>query len=195
MGDVVSIEVDGELGPPPLDGDRRPPRLGMPLAVLFVVALIGAIGWTVSRPASAPQATAPVPTTAPAIVSTTTTPRLPTTTSPPEPPGPIEGAQAALDAWGRFAGSGDLGELAEHFAPNGDQLARLRLEAGTLTVGDPYRIRLANPSAVDEGTGTVTVTGDVIWTRADEPEQHYRWAIELQRSPSAWLLVTVRTVN
>lgn len=191
MGDVVSIEVDGELGPPPLDGDRRPPRAGMPLAVVLVVGLVGAVGWTVRRPASPPPSAASVPTT---LVSTTTTSVALTTTVAPAEPGPIEGAQAALDAWGRFAGSGDLGELRSHFAPDGEQLAQLRLQAGAVAVGEPYRVRLENPSAHDDGDG-MTVIGDVVWTRAGEPEQRYRWAIELQRAPVGWLLTTVRTVD
>ena len=34
---------------------------------------------------------------------------------------PLEAAQDALDAWGRFAVTGDLGELDGHFHPDGPQ--------------------------------------------------------------------------
>lgn len=196
MGDVVSIEVDGELGPPPLDDDRRPPRLGMPLALVVVVVLLGALVWSSTRSGAEHEAEAPSatpPTTAPSSAPTTTA--APATTSTVRAPGPIESARMALVAWGRFAGSGDLRELDGYLAPDGEQYEQLRTEAGSIRAGESYRVLLENASVSDSGSGITTVTGDVVWARPDQPDQRFRWAIDLRCEAAACLLVTVRTAT
>lgn len=194
MGDVVSVEVDGELGPPPLDGERRSPRWGTPAAIGLVLVLVALLTWSLlngrgAAGSSASGATAHATSTVP-----TTSTAIPTTTTSPSASDPTVAAQAALDAWGRFAGSGDLTELEGHFASGGAQLARLESEVEGLVPGNAYTVLLSNSTVTRSTDAQVTVTGDVTWIRSPEPTQRYRWAIDLASGPSGWTLVTARTV-
>lgn len=219
MGDVVSIEVDGEPSEPRFETGRSRPAWGMPVAVVFVGALLLGVGWTVLRSGGASSASS-APPVAP-VVSTPTTARQssasteaplvqggPPTTVPggssttvpvPDLSDPVAAARVALAAWGDFAVTGDLTSVRRVFAGGGPQLVQLEDEAARITPPTDssvprYRVTLTDPRA-DVASGTATVSGSVTWARASEPDQTYRWAIEMhQDADGMWRLFTVRTV-
>lgn len=207
MGDVVSLEVDGDPVGPQLERNRARPTWGMPAALLLVGALVLGVGWSVVRgddaPPAASSAAVATPTIERSAPSTTNVPLVvggaPTTapvTPTPDLHDPIEAARAALAAWGDFAGSGDLSRVRTTFAADGPQLRQLEQEAARMegTAGDGYRVSLADATA-EASDEVVIVAGTVTWSRADEPDQVYRWAIELRSVDSAWQLFTVRTIG
>lgn len=100
----------------------------------------------------------------------------------------IESAQAALTAWGLFAGDGDLGQLRETFA-EGPQLAQLQGES--IEPGLPYTFALSESSVAAPGL----VLGKVTVSRPGETVQTFRWEIELRRDDGRWKLWTVRTAR
>lgn len=209
MGDVVSIEVDGDPGGPQLERSRVRPSWGMPAAVLVVVALILGVGWTVLRSGDASSTASP-----PAVSTPTTASRAPATTGAPLVVGgssttapaptapdlhdPVVASRAALAAWGDFAVTGNLSAVRQTFAPGGPQLSQLEQESERLGSTDAaesgYVVTLTDAS-VDAADGVATVTGTVVWSRTGETDQAYRWAIELHQADGGWRLFTVRTVE
>lgn len=218
MGDVVSIEVDGEPGEPRFESNRGRPAWGMPLAIVVVSALVLGVGWTVLRSGGASNASSAAPivatptttvrethtsTEAPLVRSgaSTTIPAAPTTTTVPAPDmhDPVEATRTALTAWGDFAITGDLTRVRLLFSAGGPQLTQLEDEAARITrPADPsvpgYLVTLSEPSTSVHDT-TATVAGTVVWTHPAEPDQTYRWAIEMHKADDgAWRLFTVRTM-
>lgn len=100
----------------------------------------------------------------------------------------IDGAQAALTAWGLFAGDGDVSQLSTTFA-DGPQLAQLRGES--IEPGPPYTFALSEASITSSGR----VLGLVTVSRPGEAVQTFRWEIELRESDGHWKLWTVRTAD
>lgn len=207
MGDVVSIEVDGEVGGPQLERGRAQPAWGMPAAVLLVGALVLGVGWSFLRSGGAPSAASlpavTTPTTERAAPSTTASPLVvggASTTVPAAPAlnlqDPVAAARAALVAWGDFAGTGDLSQVRRIFAAEGPQLRQLEQEAASIErrAGGGYRVALTEAAAEVDGSNA-TVTGTVSWSRANEADQVYRWAIELRLFDGTWHLFTVRMVE
>lgn len=207
MGDVVSLEVDGDPVGPQLERDRARPTWGMPAALVLVGVLVLGVGWSLVRggdaPSAASSAAVTTPTTDRSSPSTTDVPLVvggaPTTAS--ITPAldlhdPVEAARAALAAWGDFAGSGDLSQVRTTFAAEGPQLLQLEQEAARIerTLGGGYRVLLADATE-EAGDGVTTVTGTVTWSRTGEPAQVYRWAVELHLVDGTWRLFTVRTVE
>ena len=206
MGDVVSLEVDGDPVGPQLERNRARPTWGMPAALLLVGALVLGVAWSLVRGGdAAPAASSAVttPTTERSSPSTTDVPLVvggAPTTAPvapaPDLHDPVEAARAALAAWGDFAGSGDLSQVRTTFAAGGPQLRQLEQEATRMegTAGDSYRVTLTDATA-DAGDDATTVTGTVTWSRVGEADQVYRWAIELRSADGTWQLFTVRTIG
>ncbi len=215
MGDVVSIEVDGEPGEPRFEGSREPPAWGLPLAIVVVGTLVLCVGWTLLRSGGAPAASSAAPT----ATTTTTRSSSAATSAPPAPSvpahmavtaepsepipnmhDPVEAARTGLAAWGHFAATGDLTHVRRSFAAGGPQLVQLEDEArrGPSQVGTSLRgyvVTLREPQA-EVLSGVATVTGTVFWSRAGEADRTYRWAIELrQADDGSWRLFTVRTLQ
>lgn len=109
---------------------------------------------------------------------------------------PVEAAGAALAAWGDFAGTGDLSRVRLTFVPDGPQARQLEQEAERIQRADGagYRVALSDAN-VEVSDGIATVVGTVTWSRPDEAEQVYRWAIELHAAEGSWRLFTVRSVE
>lgn len=103
--------------------------------------------------------------------------------------GEIEAATAAVEAWGSFAATGDIGLVDGWFAVDGPQYARLQSEADSILPGGVYAFALAEGVVVEPGLvrGTVTVTG------GDGESQTYLWDIELVHQDNHWQVWTVRT--
>lgn len=206
MGDVISLEVDGDPVGPQLERNRARPTWGMPAALLLVGALVLGVGWSLVRGGDAPA-------TSSAAVTTPTTERSsPSTTDVPLVVGgaprtapvasafdlrdPVEAARAALAAWGDFAGSGDLSQVRTTFDAEGPQLRQLEQEAARMegAAGDYYRVSLTD-ATLEASDDAATVTGTVTWSLAGEADQVYRWAIELRSVGRTWQLFTVRTIG
>ena len=207
MGDVISLEVDGDPVGPQLERNRARPTWGMPAALLLVGALVLGVGWTLVRGGDAPSAASSAAVTTPiaerSSPSTTDGPLVvggAPATAPVTPArdlhDPVEAARAALAAWGDFAGSGDLSQVRTTFAADGPQLRQLQQEAARIegTAGDSYRVTLTGATA-EAGDDATTVTGTVTWSRVGEADQVYRWAIELRFEDGTWQLFTVRTTG
>jgi len=103
-------------------------------------------------------------------------------------PDELAAAASALEAWGRWAGDGDLGHLAETFA-DGPQLAQLRREDAGIVPGPPYAFVLTGGELIGPGL----VRGTVVLGREGEAEQRFSWDIELVEIDGVWRLWTVRT--
>lgn len=109
----------------------------------------------------------------------------------------VDGARAALDAWGRFAVSGDLSQIGATFAPGGPQLERLRAEAPQIEAHPPgtppYTFTLTNETVLGGASADERIVrGDVVVSRPNEEDQHFQWDLVLHRTESRWLLWTVR---
>lgn len=121
-------------------------------------------------------------------------PKLASTAPPAE-----QAARAALDAWARFASTGDVAALRDTFDPAGPQLARLSAEAPSVAAraagGPPYSFS-ATVLYITTGRNQdeQLVAADVVLSRAGKPDQRFAWELVLRRSgPDAgWLLWTVR---
>lgn len=207
MGDVVSLEVDGDPAGPQLERNRARPTWGMLAAVIVVGALALGTGWTLLQSdgasSNAPPSAASTPTTEVDAPATTEAPLVgggSSTTMPPPVAAdlhdPIEATRAALTAWGEFAVTGDLSGVRLTFVAGGPQLGRLEQEATRIQPTDAagYQVSLTDAS-VEEAAGVATVTATVVWARASEADQQYRWAIELHEIDGAWRLFNVRTVG
>ena len=155
-------------GPPPW---RRRAAVGVVIVLFLGVAYM----LTAGRPQSATTAHGQGPASAP----------------------PVElAARAALDAWARFASTGDLDQLRDTFDPAGPQLARLTSEAPALRsrplTDDPYTF---SATVLSVGAGPnrdeQLVAADVVVSRPGETDQRFAWELVLRRSGGSWLLWTV----
>jgi hypothetical protein len=114
-------------------------------------------------------------------------------------PEPVVAARRALEAWGRFAVSGDLDELHDYFDVSGPQYGQLRVEAPALRselLGPPaYRFVLSNAVIRRHRPERVDVAGKVSVSRSSEKTQTFNWVIVLRRETpeAAWSLWTVKT--
>ena len=119
--------------------------------------------------------------------------------APPAPAaGPVEdAARAALDAWARFANSGDVDQLEAVFDPGGPQFARLRVEAPGVAArpaaGAAYAftatgMQVGAGSSADERV----VVADVVLARAGEADQRFAWELVMRKGEDRWRLWTVR---
>jgi hypothetical protein len=103
--------------------------------------------------------------------------------------GEIEAAKAAVEAWGSFAATGEIGLIDRWFAVDGPQYAQLRSEADSILPGGVYDFALAEGVVVMPGLvrGTVTITG------GNGESQTYLWDFELIHQGNHWRVWTVRT--
>jgi len=103
--------------------------------------------------------------------------------------GEIEAATAAVEAWGSFAATGDIGLVDGWFAVDGPQYAQLLSEADSIVPGGVYDFALKDEVIVERGLvrGTVTITG------GNRESQTYQWDIELIDQGTHWEVWTVRT--
>ena len=108
-----------------------------------------------------------------------------------------DAARAALDAWARFADSGDVDHLEAVFDPGGPQFARLRTEAPGLAAspaaGAPYAF---TATAMQVGAGSYederVVVADVVVSKVGEADRRFAWELVMRTSEGRWRLWTVR---
>ena len=101
----------------------------------------------------------------------------------------IDAAAAAVQAWGSFAGTGDIDPISEWFAVQGPQYMQLKTEVAAIVPRAGYNFDLRSARLIGPGLvrGSVLVT-----TPGDEPRE-YLWDIELVREAGRWKVWTVRT--
>ena len=109
---------------------------------------------------------------------------------------PLEAAQDALDAWGRFAVTGDLGELDGHFHPDGPQYAQLLDEAPAVGArgdgGPPYEFQIEDATVEVLKARRARLHVDVTLTHPSEAARQYQWQVVLVAGPDDdWRLWTV----
>lgn len=96
---------------------------------------------------------------------------------------------AALEAWGAFAGSGDLTDVDSFFDPAGPQWAVLQGEAGI--AGVPFEASLVERS-LELTERTALVVGTVTFVAGDQ-SRLADWQIELRTDDQGrWLIWSVR---
>ena len=108
-----------------------------------------------------------------------------------------DAAWAALDAWARFADTGDVDQLGVAFDRGGPQFSRLRAEVAGLAErpagGAPY---VFSATAMQVGAGINkderVLVADVVVSRAGEADQRFAWELVLRKSEGRWRLWTVR---
>ena len=109
---------------------------------------------------------------------------------------PLEAAQQALHAWGRFAVTGDLEELDGHFHPDGPQYAQLQDEApavhGRSDGGPPYSFEIEDATVDALHARRALLNVEVTLNRPGEPTRSLRWELDLVHQPhDGWTLWTV----
>jgi hypothetical protein len=107
-------------------------------------------------------------------------------------------ARAALAAWGRFAVSGDLAGMADHFDPDGPQYTQLAEEAPRLAatpLGPPYAMTLTDPLVMVADDEIAEVEGLIVMTRPGEPNRTFPWRLHLRRGPQGWRVWTVEPLT
>ena len=108
-----------------------------------------------------------------------------------------EAVRAALDAWARFASTGDVDQLGVAFDRGGPQFARLRAEAAGLAGrpagGGPYAF---TATGMQFGPGSNederVVVADVVVSRPGETDQRFAWELVMRKGEGRWRLWTVR---
>lgn len=109
--------------------------------------------------------------------------------------------EAALEAWGVFAVTGDLGAINTTFDRQGPQYAQLKAEAVELSsepLGPPpYDFVMLDPEIVAESPTSVAYRGDVTVSRPDSPTTTGTWEVEMRWAAKAkrWKLWTVASVG
>ncbi len=103
---------------------------------------------------------------------------------------PIDVARRGLEAWGRFAASGDLDEVASWFS-SGPQWERFVEETKRGGVdGVAYSVSLTEVE-VSEVEDEAVVLGRVVFVRTGEAAQVFRWRIVLVFEGREWRIWTV----
>jgi hypothetical protein len=174
--------------------------LSVALVAVLAAALLAAL-WSSARPGgdqhpapttAAPGGPAPATSRPPGSTAGKAATTTPTTTSH-DHAALLEAARAALQAWGRFAGSGDLGLVRPYFWANGPQYQQFQQEAPTLRAapGRPYSYALRAPVVQAAGRQPV-VRGSVVISRLGEQSKTVRWDLHLRRDPTGrWRVWTV----
>lgn len=158
-----------------------PGRRGRQWAAMAIVALLAVgVAATVLAGGPGPSAGPPPPTTPVRLTVTID-----------------QAVEASLDAWARFAGTGDLAVLAESFDPAGPQYERLRAEAPALAsrpaVGSVFTVEIGSVMAGRDADEQI-VSADVVLARPGEADQHFAWDLVMRHLPASerWVLWTVR---
>ncbi len=184
--------------------------------LISVAGIIGALAvvllWQVGRepvplPMSTPVATVesiPRPsesalTTAPPSTAPPQTQPLAAPTNGPDAVTEAEvlaAAKGALDAWGRFAVSGDLEALGPWFDPEGPQYGQLAQESPELQAeplgNPPYLVTLESPVVSLDEQGRPVVEGSVVFARTGEAAQRLEWRMAFRRGSEGWALWSVQ---
>lgn len=114
----------------------------------------------------------------------------------------VVAAQAALDAWGVFEGTGKLEDLGNTMDPKGPQYLALKKEAEAKKTTGAYTAVIANPRLVpatdaQTAVGEQVIRADVVWKRTGTPDRAVTWDLALRSRPDPaglWLW-TARAIS
>lgn len=110
----------------------------------------------------------------------------------------LAGTEAALEAWGWFAATGEIAAVDDAFWPEGPQRSQLAAEAPTIRaspLGAPaYEFTLSGAAVVTVSGDVAEVTGTVTVSRPGTETAAYDWTLEMRWDPEMerWRLWTVR---
>ncbi len=159
-------------------GGNSPGRLAAAVGLIVVLAAVllwQFFDWSSDEPAGSDVVT--IGTPAPVVVS--------------DEAAWVAAAQDALDAWARFASTGDLAALDGFLDPAGPQYAQLVGEASTIGSGEAtYTFVLENAAAAMRD-GFPVVSGTVMILRDGEIVDEVVWDLHLIEGGTGWLLWTV----
>jgi type IV secretory pathway VirB10-like protein len=185
-------------------------RMVSALAVAQFVVTVGVLG--VDGPDDSPESFAVVPDEVPAEAPPAPQPPAPQPPAPQPPapapaapaqrPGPpdevlVATARAAIEAWGRFASTGQLAEVANAFVQEGPQYQQFVSEAPsrrTAALGPPYTFTMDNPVVLpDQPEGDRLVRADLELAREGSVPQVFQWDLRLRRGDDGvWRIWTVQ---
>ena len=114
----------------------------------------------------------------------------------------VVAAQAALDAWGTFEGTGKIADLGTTMDPKGPQYKALEKEAAANQLSGKYTAVVTNPrqaplTDAQIAVGEQVVRADVVWKRDGRADQTVTWDLVLRprsEPPGLWLW-TARAVT
>ena len=178
---------------------REPVPLPPASSMAAVEPILGTPEVTPSRASRPGSTSSSVRSTTPSTTSASTT----ATSAPTMPAAETEAevlaaARGALEAWGRFAVTGDLEPLGPWFAADGPQYAQLVEESTALKaapLGDPpYVVTLESATASLDAEGRAVVEGSVSFTRTGEATQRLEWRMTFHPGPQGWTLWSVQSL-
>lgn len=105
-----------------------------------------------------------------------------------------EAVNAAMEAWGRFAVSGDLDEVSGWFAGDGPQYRQFEEEAEELAsdqIGPPPYSVVVENLRVESSESEARAGGRFVFVRTGEASRSYTWVVVLTRRDGRWLVWTV----
>ncbi len=192
-GEVLEIEVDGHPVDEAPQSGRAGPGWGLPAAIAvagglaIAVLVVAVVPIVTGRPGTRP------PPTSPTAASTNRT-TLELATHPDER---VIAAEAALNAWGQFAVTGDVELLEDSFDTTGPQYRALVDEAAAIATDPagtpPYDIELETARVDETSANEAVVAVSARWSRPGEPDRCFAWDVVLRRVlTDQWLLWTVR---
>lgn len=180
VSDLLEVEVDGRPPPAPERGPalhhRSRPAVVLAAAVAATALLVGMLR-------SPADGDGPVGTAA--------------TSQPADSPEQevLQATAAAMSAWGEFAVTGDVADVAAHFAADGPQYRLLANEARQMEVARPSEPYEVETSGVVESLSAerARVRAAVVWRHAAEAERRWEWFIDLRRAGprTGWSVWTV----
>jgi hypothetical protein len=189
MSDLLDIEVDGNPPPTGRQRDDGTPSWGMPAAIAVAGVLLLVVLVVVVAPMVRPTGGGRSSDSAPKPSASLAKPENEI----------LAAARAALSAWGRFAGSGDLTVLSRHFHEDGPQYRQLvdeapRIAAARLSAGE-YQV-VSDGMVKSLSADRAEVRATVVWQRPGESDQRKVWSIELRNSRGEnWAVWTVRSAR
>lgn len=173
------------------------------LAVALLGALAGGLVWALRSGGEPTAGPSPVPAGATVVPTETVGPTDPSTPTPPadtsstavEPDvaDAVAAATAALAAWGEFAVSKDLTDLAGWFAIDGPQYALLEAESeepGDPLGPPPYEFVIEQIALETATQSEMVLRADLVFGRPGEPPQTFVWDIVMRNLDGGWRLWT-----
>ena len=190
------------------------------LAGLVLLGLAGALGYVLVTSSGVSRTTTPTLVSAPstsatAAAATTVASAAPTTTSVPATTVPssivptttaavsnppvVVALEAALEAWGNFAVTGNMKDLDDSFVVGGPQRRALRQEAPSIREDPPgpppYSVKASDVFTVSVAPDDVVLRTVVTWQRDGVEDATYTWHVQMRRVDGEWRLYAVEDLT
>ncbi len=183
VGLFYVVVVDSELrGPVPTLAGALPPQAGVGSAVTV----------TLGAP-DRPSAVQSVTTTSKTVPLRSVTSLAVTT------PPVVTAMRAALSAWGRFAVTGLVRDLDDHFVAGGPQRRQLRAEAESIRAdppgAPPYVVTTGDIVTISATPTDIVLRAEIEWARQGEQTQFFVWDIQMRLADGRWQILTIDNVG